>query len=444
MSGLESKPVDANPVPVPESSTQEEDKIKEQLKKLKTVAKLVPKENISLAKIELEKQHKFWDEQPVPKIYEENEESGAIEEKTLDQVRKDPLALPDAFEWYDIDVNSDEDMSNVYTLLEQNYVEDDDAMFRFAYPIPFLRWALTPPGWRRDWHIAVRVKANKSLVAFISGVPVEVRVDQKKIVKMAEINFLCVHKKLREKRLAPKLIAEVTRRVNLTDVWQAVYTAGVLVPKPVSKTRYWHRNLNPPKLIDIGFSSIPRTYAKFRDPLDMTIKYYKLPEKPLTVGFRKMTKKDVPAVQKLLNDYLRRFKVHPEFTQDDFKHWFLTRDDVIHSFVVQDPETKRITDFVSFYSLPSSVIGHQKHKLLKAAYLYFYFANSTPLVQLIDDLLISAKALDFDVLNCLDIMDNAQFIEKCKFGPGDGNLYYYLYNYKIPDLKPEQIGLTML
>jgi len=31
---------------------------------------------------------------------------------------------------------------------------------------------------------------------------------------------------IRSKRLAPVLIKEVTRRVNVTDIWQAVYTAG--------------------------------------------------------------------------------------------------------------------------------------------------------------------------------------------------------------------------
>jgi glycylpeptide N-tetradecanoyltransferase len=335
-------------------------------------------------------------------------------------------------------------MNKVFTLLEQNYVEDDDAMFRFAYPIAFLRWALMPPGWRRDWHIAVRVKATGQFVALITGIPVTVRVNEKEI-KMAEINFLCVHKRLRDKKLAPKLIAEVTRRVNLTNVWQAVYTAGILIPKPVAKTRYWHRNLNPPKLIDIGFSSIPRGYAKFTNPLEATIKHYSVNAKCETPGFRKMVKRDIPSVHKQLNEYLKKFKLHPEFTKSEFTHWFATRDGVINSFVVEDPVTKEITDFGSFYTLPSSVIGHQKHKLLKAAYLYFYFANKTPLVQLISDLLVAAKQLDFDVLNCLDIMDNEQFIEKCKFGPGDGNLYYYLYNYKITGtIEPKDVGLTML
>ena len=75
---------------------------------------------------------------------------------------------------------------------------------------------------------------------------------------MVEINFLCVHKKLRSKRLAPVLIKEITRRVNLEDIWQAAYTAGVVIPKPVARNQYWHRSFDPRKLVDIGFSSIPR------------------------------------------------------------------------------------------------------------------------------------------------------------------------------------------
>ncbi len=37
---------------------------------------------------------------------------------------------------------------------------------------------------------------------------------------MVEINYLCVHKKLRSKRLGPVLIKEITRRVNMQNIWQ--------------------------------------------------------------------------------------------------------------------------------------------------------------------------------------------------------------------------------
>ena len=43
----------------------------------------------------------------------------------------------------------------------------------------------------------------------------------------------------------------MTRRVNRKNVWQAVYTAGVVLPKPVAECRYYHRSLNPKKLIEV-------------------------------------------------------------------------------------------------------------------------------------------------------------------------------------------------
>ena len=144
-------------------------------------------------------------------------------------------------------------------------------MFRFEYAKPFLLWALTPPGYLKDWHVGVRVKASGKLVAFISGIPANMKVHQTTELSTTEINFLCVHKKLRAKRLAPVLIKEVTRRVNLCDTWHAVYTAGVVLPRPMAECRYWHRSLNPKKLIEIGFS-----HLQPRMTMSRTVKLYKV------------------------------------------------------------------------------------------------------------------------------------------------------------------------
>lgn len=114
---------------------------------------------------------------------------------------------------------------------------------------------------------------------------------------MVEINYLCVHKKLRAKRVAPVLIKEITRRVNLQGIFQAVYTAGVILPTPVAKCRYWHRSLNPKKLIEVHFSYLGRNMTMQR-----TIKLYKLPDQPKTPGFRKLTEADCPQAHKLLVD----------------------------------------------------------------------------------------------------------------------------------------------
>ena len=112
-----------------------------------------------------------------------------------------------------------------------------------------------PPGYRIDWLVGVRVSASQRLVGFISAIPADIRINAT-CIKMVEINFLCVHKKLRSKRLAPVLIKEITRRVNLQNIWQATYTAGAVLPTPIARCRYWHRSLNPKKLVDVGFSKL--------------------------------------------------------------------------------------------------------------------------------------------------------------------------------------------
>ena len=73
------------------------------------------------------------------------------------------------------------------------------------------------------------------------------------IINASEVNFLCVHKKLRSKRLAPVLIKEVTRQCNLNGVFQALYTAGAFLPTPVTSCQcvfcdLFHRSVTQQRL----------------------------------------------------------------------------------------------------------------------------------------------------------------------------------------------------
>ncbi|KAK8509093.1 hypothetical protein V6N13_062145 [Hibiscus sabdariffa] len=394
----------------------------------------------------LPKRHKFWETQPVGQFKDVGDTSlpeGPIEPPTpLSDVKQEPYNLPSQYEWTTCDMDSEETCNEVYNLLKNNYVEDDENMFRFNYSKEFLRWALRPPGYYKSWHIGVRAKTaktSKKLVAFITGVPARIRV-RDEVVKMAEINFLCVHKKLRSKRLAPVMIKEVTRRVHLENIWQAAYTAGVVLPTPVTTCQYWHRSLNPKKLIDVGFSRLgPRM------TMSRTIKLYKLPDQPFTPGFRKMELRDVPAVTRLLRQYLSQFVVSPDFDENDVEHWLLPTEDVVDSYLVESPKTHDITDFCSFYTLPSSILGNQNYSILKAAYSYYNVSTKTPLLQLMNDALIVAKNKYFDVFNALDVMHNESFLKELKFGPGDGQLHYYLYNYRIRNaLRASELGLVLL
>uniref|UniRef100_A0A915CTN1 Glycylpeptide N-tetradecanoyltransferase n=1 Tax=Ditylenchus dipsaci TaxID=166011 RepID=A0A915CTN1_9BILA len=385
------------------------------------------------------KQHnyQFWTTQPVPKLEEKITQNGPIEPaKDVAQIRSTPYSLPAEFVWSDIDIMSDDHLGELYTLLTENYVEDDENMFRFDYSPEFLRWALMAPGWFGDWHCGVRAVNSSKLLAFISAVPATIRI-YKEALKMVEINFLCVHKKLRSKRVAPVLIREITRRVNLKGIFQATFTAGIIIPKPVGACRYWHRSLNPKKLIETNFSHVGKNMT-----LQRTLKFYKLPEEPRVNGLKKMESRHVSSAFSLLNNYLKKYDMAPVFAEDEFKHFFVPRDNVVYSFVIENPDGE-VTDLISFYCLPSTVMNHAKHSHIKAAYSFYNVATTLPLSELMNNALIMAKKENFDVFNALDLMENLTFLEELKFGIGDGNLQYYLFNWKCPDLKPDRIGLVL-
>ena len=157
-----------------------------------------------------------------------------------------------------------------------------------------------------------------------------------------------------------------------------------------------------------------------------------------------MRKGDVAQVTVKLNEYLRQFEFRQCFDEHEVRHWFLPQEEIIYSYVVEDVETKEIKEFISFYNLPSSIIGHPVYKELKAAYGYYYFVskkeNMTPLLK---DALILAKQAGFDVFNCLHTMHYGDAFDSLKFGKGDGTLQFYAFNWKMPQLNPDQLGLIL-
>ncbi|ETE58620.1 Glycylpeptide N-tetradecanoyltransferase 2, partial [Ophiophagus hannah] len=112
---------------------------------------------------------------------------GAIE-PDKDNIRIEPYSLPQGFTWDTLDLSNTEILKELYMLLNENYVEDDDNMFRFDYSPEFLLWALRPPGWLPQWHCGVRVSSNRKLVGFISAIPAHIRIyDRRKCSKPRQL-----------------------------------------------------------------------------------------------------------------------------------------------------------------------------------------------------------------------------------------------------------------
>ncbi|KAH7313512.1 acyl-CoA N-acyltransferase [Stachybotrys elegans] len=386
--------------------------------------------------------YKFWQTQPVPKFGEESiDEEGPLKIQTIEEVPKEPSPLVAGFEWVTMDLTSDEEIKEVYELLNGHYVEDDEAMFRFNYSPAILRWAMMAPGWKARYHVGVRATQSRKLVAFISAIPVNLRV-RGNMILCSEVNFLCVHKKLRGKRLTPVLIKEITRRSNEDGIWQGLFTAGIVLPKPISTCRYFHRAINWMKLYECGFSPLPPGSKPAYQ-----VRRFALPDNTSTKGLRKIEEKDIDQVMDLMRRYNKRYDMAPEYSREEAVHWFIPKitpesEQVIWTYVVED-ENGKITDFFSFFSVESSVINNNKHSIVRVAYLFYYATEAGTIVpedrkllknrlnELIGDALILAKKYNFDVLNALTLMDNALFLEDLKFGGGDGQLHYYLFNYRM-------------
>lgn len=408
--------------------------------------------------------YKFWNTQPVPKFQEPNllqtttggegeslPEGPILPDAVCKKVAKpEAEKLLDGFEWCLIDLEDKDELQEFYDLLYNHYVEDTEGSFRFNYSKEFLAWALKPPGWSKEHHIGIRTKGadgkKGKLVASITGIPVTLQV-RGKSVNACEINFLAIHRKLRNKRLAPVLIKEVTRKYYLNGIYQALYTAGTLLPTPVSTCRYFHRSLDWEHLYKNGFSHLPPHSSELRQKLR-----YKLEDKTALKGLRLMKAADIPAVKNLLTKYNQRFHLRPEFSAEEIEHYFCSKTSkgVVWSYVVE--EKGKITDFISYYLLESSVLRSNK-ETIRAAYLYYYAteaafpadtSKTSPkqaqdtlqarLGSLVHDALILAKKDDFHVFNALTLLDNPLFLKEQKFEPGDGKLHYYLFNWRTASI----------
>lgn len=149
-------------------------------------------------------------------------------------------------------------------------------------------------------------------------------------------------------------------------------------------------------------------------------------------------------LKKLVTDFLSQFKIYTEYTKKDFQHFFVRIENVIESYVIE--KNGVITDFFSFYCLPSSVLNHPKYNEIKAAYSYYFVNQELSMVELYRVALIKAKQLGYDVFNTLDIMNNEKVFEDLLFAPGDGYLQFYLYNWQIKQItiQPKEIGIVLM
>jgi len=384
------------------------------------------------------KEHAFWDKEPVLLHSDALVEPGPIQFPADIEVSEQPFPLPGAFEWVNLDLTDREDLDALFDLLAANYGEGDDGFLRQIWSREFLQWALCVPGYFQDWHLGVRVKSNGRLVATLFGIPVNTKIEEES-VRCVQCNFLCVHKKLRNKRLTPMLFRELTRRIQLRDYWHAFATATPVFTKPFSRCYYYNRILNPEKIshmVSNQEESTSNSNAHKQARLDS------LNQIDFTIqGIRPMKESDVPGVHALMSEHLSKYRFAPIWTEDEVAHFLIPRENIVQTWVVEDPENGEISDLFSYYCLDSNIMPRKT--LVHHAYVYYCIAGKHSKQKLIKNLLICTRIQDKDIVTSLNFQDLESHLEKCKFRKGRNPLFYYLYNYRTNLVEPHQMGMVL-
>lgn len=369
-------------------------------------------------------EYKFWNKQPMPKLEDKFFEDGPFYKDIVLPEQK----LPNEFVWKNFDMNNDNDVQQVYDLLDKYYVEDANNEFRMHYSKELLKFYFS-----NNKYIALGVCVAKSnlLVGFIAGKVIKMQVNKNKL-DVVMTNFLCIHHKLRYKRLVPLLVNELRRQFNDLNYQQAFFATSIYLPSPILKSVYYHRPIDVIKLVDTGFIKIVGNIT-----LDDIIRVNYIPDELHNKNFKKITLDHLDQAYEIFNNYVERYNVHQIFTKDEFSKYFI-ENDFVHTYVIECDNI--VYDFICYYVLQSKVLKeNEDYQYLNIAYLSHYTSTCETSYRLIKDLLITAKKNNIDAVNALDIMDNEAILNDLGFNQGTGLMYYYLYNWKMSPIKNFQI-----
>jgi glycylpeptide N-tetradecanoyltransferase len=117
-------------------------------------------------------EHKFWNTQAIVTTRNQAHKKGEIKHFNKNDIPKEPLKLPEGFEWGTFDIEDDDQVGELKTFLENHYVEDNVGNFRLKYSADKLRWGIQMPGYIKDLQFVVRsTKGKKPILASLIGIP---------------------------------------------------------------------------------------------------------------------------------------------------------------------------------------------------------------------------------------------------------------------------------
>jgi len=294
-------------------------------------------------------------------------------------IREKPYSLPNGFRWVTL---TKDDIQEIFRFMNMKSSSNLNSIkFNFSHP-----------NGKCDWNFGIRT-AKGTLVGVALGHPTSIHIRGKLIQCLSPI--IENHKNYDDKRLWFMLHTELHRRSNLYKINQFVYNGGHDLLKPFVVFTKW-------------YTFLANQHFFFT----------------VTRGWRKMTPEDVPGALRLVNNYSSQFEVGTIYNNaEDFAHVFLCSEipNLVATYIVENDN--KITDLVSYNCISTQ------------ADVSAIVSTSTPVEQLIRNMLISARNNSIEVISLLQHNMSRDFLLSLGFLPDQLPHYLiYLFNYQYTEV----------
>lgn len=378
----------------------------------------------------------FWDQAPFKRNNQERNQIIQVDYFFNADVAEQEL--PPGYAWTEFDPENDHDVETMTDFLNKHYQKYDK-----EYKPTYIKWLLTPPTYQQykrlenvpkaTWFIGVKSEKNGILVGLITARPVIYQIDEK-YIQTFTVDFLCTHKQLRGKHLAPVLVKEMYRRLGTFqyDIG-AYFVANAHLPfnSTVKTSQILFRPLTMEKISKTLFSSVPPDQlARLR------VKYENIqPTNDLQL-IRFANTEDVPMMMNIYEEYCQKYRLSHTMNREEFEHYFLPNNEMIFTYVITNAQGE-IKDFISLHAFWT-------RRGEKNAYLYYVsFINEMLLELLMRNILFIMKSNGFDMIFANDVMGISKvFSERLDFKSLDEICNYYIFNYNTQTMEKNECGLN--
>lgn len=364
--------------------------------------------------------HKFWSTQPVSHRRREQKRPGIINNSC--PYRPHPLTLPKQFSWVEITID---DLHELTEFINNHYVEDSGHRFRFRYTEDVVSALCFDPR-TKHYCFGVRYQPTGRLCAFIMGMVHNVCIvnESENEFQMVFVDFLTIHTKLRNKRLSPVMIQELTRRVNNDGIILAYYSIMFQPSVPIATTEFFIYPLNLEKLVMAGYWKQPPPGIK----LSSLIRTYReLPSS--SVDWKPSN--DAKGLADSLNKWTEENNHHlyRVITENDIRRWQKA------GFKLYESSLGKI----GYYILENQSLSDSSVVLKEVFILYIV---GQQVVSLLGELLNLASNEDADVVIAVEqSVITSKALVDARFKPSSETTNWFLYNYHHSQLVPRELFL---